>query len=190
MIYNVHCLIHLADDCIHFKRHLEFFSAFPFENFLGQLTKMITGKKHALQQLVRRLAEHDHLEDSGFAFGDLKKFNSTMADSVNTSRRSDSFFILNETVVRVKVLPSRTSNRLMMSQMKLVANGDGSPVDFSTDVFKSTGLGIYVASNSEDDKMISVDVDYFNKNAVKCTFLPYNEKKEERFLAIPLLHTT
>jgi len=78
----------------------------------------------------------------------------------------------------------------MMSQMKLVENGDGSPMDFSSDVFKSTGLGIYVASNSEDDRMISVDDDYFNKNAVKCTFLPYNNDKEERFLATALLHTT
>ena len=102
MIYNVHCLIHSADDCIHFKRPLEFFSAFLFENSLGQLTTMITREKHALQQLVCRLAEHDHLEDSGFAFGDVKKLNSTMADSVNTSRRSDPFFILKETAFMSK----------------------------------------------------------------------------------------
>ncbi len=38
LIYNVHSLIHLSDECV---KHgpLDQFSAFPFENYLGKLKK-------------------------------------------------------------------------------------------------------------------------------------------------------
>ena len=43
-VYNVHCLIHLPDDA---KIHgtLDNISAFPFENYLQQIKKMVRGKK-------------------------------------------------------------------------------------------------------------------------------------------------
>ncbi len=40
IVYNVHCLVHLADEV---KRHgcLDSFSAFPYENHLGKIKKLI-----------------------------------------------------------------------------------------------------------------------------------------------------
>ena len=35
--YNVHFLIHLADDCRKFGKSLNSLSAFPFKSYLGQL---------------------------------------------------------------------------------------------------------------------------------------------------------
>jgi hypothetical protein len=41
MVYNVHCLIHLADDFIYFKCSLHELASFPFETLLGKVKRMI-----------------------------------------------------------------------------------------------------------------------------------------------------
>jgi hypothetical protein len=61
--YNVHGLVHLAEDV---KAHgnLDMFSAFPFENFLGQLKKMVRKPNFVLQQVIMRIAEKSKLPAS------------------------------------------------------------------------------------------------------------------------------
>lgn len=56
LVYNVHNLIHLPDDCA-LHGPLDAFSAFPFENFLGQLKKCLRKKHQVMAQVVRRLSE-------------------------------------------------------------------------------------------------------------------------------------
>lgn len=51
LIYNVHSITHLADDCRFLKGSLDCFSAFPFENFLGRLKMMLRGTIRPLAQL-------------------------------------------------------------------------------------------------------------------------------------------
>lgn len=52
MVYNVHCLCHLADDVRRFGP-LDRVSAFPFENFLGHLKKKKVRKsQHILRQIT------------------------------------------------------------------------------------------------------------------------------------------
>ena len=62
-VYNVHCLIHLANDV---KRlgPLDNFSSFPYENKLGQLKKMIRKPQFPIQQIVYRLAEKQHVKST------------------------------------------------------------------------------------------------------------------------------
>lgn len=60
-VYNVHCLIHLAGDVKNLGT-LDNFSAFPFENKLGQLKKMIRKPQFPIQQIVYRLAERDQVK--------------------------------------------------------------------------------------------------------------------------------
>lgn len=55
-VYNVHGLVHLADDVRRFGP-LDSYSAFPFESFLGQLKRLVRGGKSPLQQVIRRLSE-------------------------------------------------------------------------------------------------------------------------------------
>ena len=64
LVYNVHCLVHLANDV---KRLgcLEDFSAFTFENKLGQLKKLVHKPQQPLQQIMRRLHEETSLEVHG-----------------------------------------------------------------------------------------------------------------------------
>lgn len=56
VIYNVHSLIHLADDVL---THgcLDRFSGFPFENYLQKLKRFVRSGKSPLVQIVRRLSE-------------------------------------------------------------------------------------------------------------------------------------
>lgn len=56
LVYNVHSLLHLSDDV---KRLgcLDNYSAFVFENKLGQLKNLILNPQHVIEQLLRRLDE-------------------------------------------------------------------------------------------------------------------------------------
>lgn len=58
VVYNVHCLTHLADDV---RRYgcLDNISAFPFENYLGHLKGLVRKGTNPVGQLVSRLAEGD-----------------------------------------------------------------------------------------------------------------------------------
>ena len=56
LVYNVHGLIHLAADVQNFGP-LDSYSAFPFENFLGKLKKLVRKPNLPLQQVIHRLSE-------------------------------------------------------------------------------------------------------------------------------------
>lgn len=56
-VMNIHNLIHLADDVEYTKMHLSAISAFPFENYLGKIKRLIGGGSNPLAQLARRLSE-------------------------------------------------------------------------------------------------------------------------------------
>ncbi|XP_064462965.1 uncharacterized protein LOC135373839 [Ornithodoros turicata] len=56
VVYNVHSIIHLADECkVH--GHLDSFSAFPFESYLGKIKKLLRSTNNPLSQLSRRVSE-------------------------------------------------------------------------------------------------------------------------------------
>ena len=63
LVYNVHCLVHLAEDASRFGC-LDNISAFPFENFLGKFKRMVRKPSFPLEQVIRRLYEKSefHLE--------------------------------------------------------------------------------------------------------------------------------
>lgn len=52
VVYNIHNLIHLADNVRQF-RCLDNFSCFPFENFLYQMKNMLRKPNRPLSQLCR-----------------------------------------------------------------------------------------------------------------------------------------
>jgi len=54
---NNHNLIHIADDVEYTQMHLPAISAFPFENCLGEIKRLIIGKNNPLAQLTRRVSE-------------------------------------------------------------------------------------------------------------------------------------
>lgn len=58
--HNIHSLLHLSD-CVRLFGSLDNFSAFPFENFLQKLRKMVRKSSQPLQQVVRRIVEENVL---------------------------------------------------------------------------------------------------------------------------------
>lgn len=56
LVYNVHSLSHLYKD-VEVYGSLDNISAFPFENYLGELKRLIRSPKKPLQQVFRRLKE-------------------------------------------------------------------------------------------------------------------------------------
>lgn len=63
LVYNVHSLIHIADDA---RRHgaLDNVSSFKFESYLGQLKKLVRSPNLPCAQLVRRILEDNALSYS------------------------------------------------------------------------------------------------------------------------------
>lgn len=67
LIYNMHLLIHLYNECLHFEAPLDNFSAFPFENFLQKIVKMIKCAPLPLHQLRNRTQESIQYNPQRFA---------------------------------------------------------------------------------------------------------------------------
>lgn len=59
LIYNVHNLLHIADDCKLFGA-VDTFSAFPFENYLKDLKELVTGGSLPLQQIANKIQQIKH----------------------------------------------------------------------------------------------------------------------------------
>nr|XP_047131573.1 uncharacterized protein LOC124810559 isoform X1 [Hydra vulgaris] len=62
LVYNVHSLIHLADDAVNFGV-LDKCSSFKYENYLGQLKKLVHRPQQPCSQIVRRIFEGCLKED-------------------------------------------------------------------------------------------------------------------------------
>lgn len=59
--HNIHNFLHLSD-CVRLFGSLDNFSAFPFENFMQKLKKMVRKTSQPLQQVVRRIVEENNLK--------------------------------------------------------------------------------------------------------------------------------
>lgn len=61
MSYNVHSLLHLADDVKSFG-HLHSYSAFKFENFMQKMKKMVRKPSLPIQPVMKRVKEIEFLQ--------------------------------------------------------------------------------------------------------------------------------
>lgn len=92
LVYNVHSLMHLANDC-RFQGPLDAFSAFPFESYLGQLKSLLRGTRRPLAQLKRRLSEIDHCDLYSTSSKQWCGFYEFKIYTLNAKSFSDSFLM-------------------------------------------------------------------------------------------------
>ena len=59
MVYNVHTLLHIADEGNAYGS-LNYCSAFPFENYLSFVKRLVRDGKAPLKQIANRLEERDY----------------------------------------------------------------------------------------------------------------------------------
>jgi hypothetical protein len=64
--YNIHSLIHLADDAKFFETSLNEISAFKFENHLHQLKKCVRNSKNPIAQIAKRSFEFESSVKTNF----------------------------------------------------------------------------------------------------------------------------
>ena len=96
LVYNVHSLIHLADECeIHGR--LDEFSCFPFETYLGKLKKLVRSSNKPLAQLVRRISELEHVESFNMeimpSIFNQRDPTASLMNSLKPRTRSDSYYL-------------------------------------------------------------------------------------------------
>ena len=87
IVYNVHSMSHIPDDVEKFQCSLNDISAFPYENHLQIIKKMVRGPKNPLGQVCGRLAERLHQQ--------YQKSRKKLEPYVST-REKDSMFFLEE----------------------------------------------------------------------------------------------
>ena len=201
LVYNIHCLTHLAANVRH-HGSLEEFSAFPFENFLYTVKKLIRGTKHVMQQAIGRIAElealsvpnhvasqHpqlDRLHEDGpvpdgyscyrqYKVAKLENF------TVSTLTRDRCVQIGSHIAVVKNFLDLDGDFAVVYQTFSNVANFFNLPI-------KSSKVGIYKVSRLDDKLRVKL-IASIDK---KCTLLPYKKTplaSITKYIAITILHT-
>lgn len=196
LVYNIQGLVHLSQD-VKLHGNLDLISGFPYENFLGQLKKMVRGPCNALTQVIRRLSEKDRVDSSpdlcsqtNKAYrlkhedgpvpqsisGEVLQIKVLSMDGifVKTSRRDSCIKIRNEVVLVENFFIDGGIEYIAGKEYRCKEPFFVYPVD-------SRELGIYKVSN------LSKDVKYFQmkESVQKYIRLPYYDD----FVVVPLIHS-
>ena len=190
IVYNVHGLLHLAQDCKNFGC-LDSISAFPFENYLGKLKRFVRKPSHPLAQIIRRLSEETSLDPKLEPKPNLRKEHSHGPVPVGpvvreyAEMKSEYFTIKiqannNTFVIENKVC--RVSNIIECRDGVYVAyNEFTNSTPFFSYPFDSSSLNIVCVSQLHSaTKFTKV-----SGISQKCVALPYQDK----LVVIPLFHT-
>ena len=196
VVYNVHCLIHLVDDCRNFGS-LDKISAFPYENFMQVLKSSIRKPQHILQQLSNRMCEG--FFDTSTASAESRvsgvKHEHTSGPMVVGALHCKQYRQVQLTDFVIKV--DGPDNCIMYgSKIGLVANvvSDGNSVSVIVQKFgsmksffrkpvKSSDIGIYKVSKlSKHMEMCRISL-----IERKYILLPYRDGR--KYVAIPVNHS-
>ena len=115
LVYNVHNLCHLADDCKKYGA-LDNISAFPFENHLKSIKRLVRNGHNPLQQISRRYSEMRNLELPGTTKPNRRSVASLMLGrefSISTSQRDRNLLLYGEIVVCYDKLNCDDSGQLI-----------------------------------------------------------------------------
>lgn len=191
-------LSHLSDDALRFGA-LDNFSAFPFENYLGQLKKLVRTPNKPLQQICRRLHELDNVsldKSQSTAYEPklqfehvngpvLKNFQkqfkrvslSNYILCTYSSSVSDSYCFTNEYVIQVENIVTNTNSE----KITVIGKYFKHMSSFYQSPFESKLLNIYLVSDLSEEYKSCLLTDIKGK----CFLMPYKTE----FVSIPLYHT-
>jgi len=196
VVYNVHCLIHLVDDCRNYGT-LDRISAFPYENFMRVLKRSVRKPQHILQQLSNRMSEGffdttTASDESSVCDVKREHFSGPMVVGVLHCKQYRQVQ-LTDFVVKVD---SPDNCVMYRSKIGLVANivSDGHSVSIIVQKFasmkaffskplKSSDIGIYKVSKLSKHMEICMIADIQRKYAL----LPYRASR--KYVAVPINHS-
>lgn len=207
MIYNVHLLSHIVDDVINYGS-LDNFSAFPFENFLGQIKRLVKSPNNPLPQVYRRLKEYSMMYNSINKFTNnyriryqLEHFNGPLLHTtdncsykqykkihannvcyaINLHSNADSYCLIDDIVVQIyNILVSDKQETMIIGKhFKSYESAYTYPLD-------SKSLFIYKLKDlSTRFRMFS-----FENVRAKCMVLPFEVSADKTvYVSFPLIHS-
>ncbi|KAB0795060.1 hypothetical protein PPYR_11899 [Photinus pyralis] len=201
LIYNIHILLHLSDDVIKYGP-LDQFSCFPFENFLGQIKRLIRSPTNTLQQACCRIQEIQNIRfnvnqmhppanmlfphDSGpvppqIAADNckqfLKCFHKGFEICVHSYSKANSYCITNKgKVLQIQNIILMQDNILIVGKFFQTYNS------IYTYPLNSKDLNIYLLS----DLSHNIEISSLDEVMGKCLVLP---AKNNNWASFPLIHT-
>lgn len=194
--HNIHNFLHLTD-CVKLFGSLDNFSAFPFENFMQKLKKMVRKSSQPLQQVVRRIVEENNIlrptknTDDNLSTELLMEHSDgplintcnppqykklkTAEYCLNINRTADRFVELkNKTIIEIKNFVSHKNSTVLLGYSYSLQN------DFYSKPCNSSLFGIqYIKKNNNLLEMWSIDD--INR---KLIVLPFRGQ----YVSFPLLH--
>nr|CAI5866469.1 unnamed protein product [Callosobruchus analis] len=198
LIYNIHILSHLSDDVGAFGP-LDSFSAFPFENFLGEVKLYIKSPKNPLIQIYRRLMKR---KDTYYCEDDIKnkctieQCNGPLLQTAATYKQFKKLCIKN---VQFSIVSHSLPNSFCLLRGNKVAQIYNIVVSENEEIFvvvkcfvsygalfeypfDSCHLQINLVNNFSNLEMLHI-----SDIITKCLLNPY---KDDRFVSFPLLHSS
>lgn len=180
LVYNVHNLLHLSEDVLNFGP-LDSFSAFPFENFMSKIKRLVRSHNMPLEQVAKRLGEKSNEPCSHKTIGVVKKRGVITKIPFNVSctlsiAPSDSCFVtFNGDVVVVKSIETYNDSYELKCTCFLYKT------DFYKNPIESSKLGIYKVSGTYRRNV------YLSSLHKKCLLLPNFSDNDGSFICIPFV---
>lgn len=121
-VFNIHNLIHIADDVKNFKCSLNEISAFPFESALGKIKKSLRSGYKPMQQIVRKIELQQELDMDKVELPDTLTILRSSKNKTNIqkikylecaigTKNPDNFVLLNNDVVfEIESMSSKSLN--------------------------------------------------------------------------------
>lgn len=196
--YNVHSLVHLANDVRKYGP-LDLFSAFKFENYLGELKQKIRSPAKPLQQIINRLHELTNI---------CTKNNTTILEEYSLKRQyftgctimgldGEHFHELHlkNNIVITDNTPDncvlmKNNEIILVAAIITIQSGSSRSIkllghkfrkeDFFDNPCKSAMQSIYIVSH------LSRHIQYWNVSDIKwkCTCYP----RKNAFVVLPIIH--
>jgi len=182
LVYNIHSLIHLADDALLFGS-LDNISAFEFENYMQKIKRMVRKQERQLAQVAKRIEENNVLSfepiegsNRSIPISNEKTFKYTYNGIVISVNKGNNCFIINSgsTVLIDEIIYSSISSIVL--KCKELVSGEY----LGHYPCESVKLGIRVF-HIKKYKIIDVSLTDLVR---KCVWLPY-DKHLNKYICIP-----
>lgn len=197
---NIHNLLHLYDDAVKFGT-LQEFSAFPFENYLQTILKMIRKNDKILEQIVCRISEQNSCIDNDKKLKMVghelhnPHFNGPLVNNLNSRLNFHTCNQFGKITFENYTLKTEEPDNCcclidgaIVIIKNFISNNEGTFIighkyntftDFYSEPCKSSELGIYLVDNLGNLQTWTLE-----QIAYKCLKLKY----EDQYVVFPLLH--
>lgn len=165
VVYNVHNVIHLADDVENYQCSLNILSAFPFENHLHKIKKLVRSSNNPISQVFKRLAEKERYSATK---------DTSLETCISTKYRDNCFLLENDDFVFLKEKKDNGSYTCDVLSHSLTEN-------FFTEPCDSKLINIVFMKNTSKTRLKVIHSKHLFRKVVK---LPY----KDGVVLIPLLH--